>query len=858
MVASHSDVPASDYSVRLTIVPRQSGNVLLNIFRDIPELRERAQAEPLACANCGERFAARNALFKHLRTACLPAIATLDVPSEPPLRLALTVRYIGVRYHGFQRDAADVEKERPSVAGSIVTAARRAWGDIISTAAAPCAAARTEKGASAKFNLLVLTLHRGIGSLPDASALRRVLPSDVELLGLRVVAESAAGLPDAWHAVRWQQHAVLVPYSALLSPPGDETRSAGDDNDKGANSTAAPTTPAAPTSSTLRLLGLHDGCNAADVKALLCEAAGVDVDAIGSGCAVHLPACGGDGARIGPLPATALHCALDALDGLRWRGTRLQALREEEAATKCRVHERVESVLRELRRGTHFRNFVAAGSEKSSSGTQRRLQHAASSGLHGDVRPCIGDRGEVGSWREEDWCEIRFSAREFGAQQLRRMVGVIVAVVRGTEGAEYLQRCLASRRSVATPLAPAEATWLVSIGFDEAAAMGYLCEGGEGGGGESGGGKGCGGTNGDEDDLIKRAVLVEAAAAYCALVTALDGGDATRAVDDARLRSAAATGDAAGITALLEGGVARCDGRDEYGRSPLFLAAIGGHTEAVGLLLAAGARASQGANGGWMARAAASASRHEAIARQLEAASEGCPHAGAQPVFRKALARGGAGGSAPSPRLTLLLPFEADGHPGAGSCTIDDALTPAAVDAILTLWRSLPTAPKDKPSPIDRAYYADVDRAICALIDDALLRAGLMCVDPSAPSSSSAATQPLMRFLHYPEPGGSLPTHVDLPRLVDGVRTTHTFLLYLTDCESGGETRLLEARPGDAALASAGGVAPGERRVLAASAPRRGRLMMMPHACPHLAAPVESVPKILLRGEATLPCRAVS
>ena len=43
---------------------------------------------------------------------------------------------------------------------------------------------------------------------------------------------------------------------------------------------------------------------------------------------------------------------------------------------------------------------------------------------------------------------------------------------------------------------------------------------------------------------------------------------------------------------------------------------------------------------------------------------------------------------------------------------------------------------------------------------------------------------------------------------------------------------------------------PGARATLARVAPRRGRLLVMPHACPHAAAPTEgSDPKVVLRGE---------
>ena len=204
--------------------------------------------------------------------------------------------------------------------------------------------------------------------------------------------------------------------------------------------------------------------------------------------------------------------------------------------------------------------------------------------------------------------------------------------------------------------------------------------------------------------------------------------------------------------------------------------------------------------------------------------------------------------AATEPHVRTLVPLEIDGHPGSGTLTIDDALPPGGVDALLQLWRSLPTAPKDKPSPIDRAYYADVDGCLAHVIDGALKRAGVL----RERDRSRPAALPLVRFLHYATVGGSLPAHVDLPRVVDGERTTHSFLLYLTDCERGGETLLLEAKPGDERLKSAGGVAPGERGVIAVSAPRRGRLLIMPHACPHAAAPVDSVPKTLIRGELLL------
>jgi hypothetical protein len=78
-----------------------------------------------------------------------------------------------------------------------------------------------------------------------------------------------------------------------------------------------------------------------------------------------------------------------------------------------------------------------------------------------------------------------------------------------------------------------------------------------------------------------------------------------------------------------------------------------------------------------------------------------------------------------------------------------------------------------------------------------------------------------------------------LTLVADFVAVGHpgTFILYLTDCSAGGETVLLERLV--------------QPSVLATVTPRRGRLLVFPHACPHKAQPVvaHGLPKILLRGE---------
>mmetsp|Transcript_50348 Transcript_50348/g.163143 ORF Transcript_50348/g.163143 Transcript_50348/m.163143 type:complete len:595 (-) Transcript_50348:541-2325(-) len=562
----------------------------------------------------------------------------------------------------------------------------------------------------------------------------------------------------------------------------------------------------------------------------------------------------------------------------------------------------------------------------SSASSARRLQLATSS-LIDDLRASRGS-ASASAWRKADCICCHFAAREFGAQQVRRMVGVLVAVVRGVEGDDYLQRCLDPRQQVATPLAPSESQWLACFSFEAQQAAMYLPSGpcaksstaaasippepvpkgfrgpakahaqaksavvkaGKGyvlassaDNGQVTPSKGSTAVLVNSADALledeKRAArqakvarAIEAAllascgnvvSAWAEFMATLEAGDATRSQDDVKLRSAAASGDMHTMVASLAKS-ARINAQDEYGRSPLFLAASQGRAAAVDYLLQHGARATQTANGGWLPSGAAAAAGHRQISSVLSAACEASAHksfATLQPVIHKALAVHQVPHGihqVHGPRATWLLPRDLESHPGAGTLIIDNALSPAGVDALMQLWRALPVALKDKPSPIDRAYYADIDGWLCSALDRALASCGLLPAPvegaPDAALGSPFGTLPLVRFLHYATAGGSLPAHVDLPRNAEvGLRTTHTFLLYLTDCEHGGETLMLEAKPGDAKLASAGGVAPGQRAVLARSPPRRGRLLIMPHACPHSAAPAISVPKLLVRGEVLLP-----
>ena len=128
-----------------------------------------------------------------------------------------------------------------------------------------------------------------------------------------------------------------------------------------------------------------------------------------------------------------------------------------------------------------------------------------------------------------------------------------------------------------------------------------------------------------------------------------------------------------------------------------------------------------------------------------------------------------------------------------------------------------------------------------------------------------------MRFLEYDTVGGRLDPHTDGNKICEDtqLQSTHTMLLYLRDCERGGDTLLLE--PGVAAnkkqsLANsctnssektARALQQQQQqqqqpRIIEAVQPRHGRILLFPHPVLHEGSPVVDVPKLCLRAEVAL------
>lgn len=345
-----------------------------------------------------------------------------------------------------------------------------------------------------------------------------------------------------------------------------------------------------------------------------------------------------------------------------------------------------------------------------------------------------------------------------------------------------------------------------------------------------------------------RKVKVNKAISRNADADAADWLGITRAQRCIHLQRAAERGDVRRVRAILEAGV-QIDVENEYGQSPLFLAAWAGHADVVRELVHWGADAGKRSNGGVVPAAAARAADHGNV---LTAIAECSPAESNDRQLR--LPQQLSSIICKSGRLTALPELPAcEGN----AFYVDGAFEKEFLRHLEELWSALPVAGREEdPSKARkdfersvvvsdrssqsaaprRSYFCDVEGWLVAALSDALKSVGAPALSNGSNQESGRAYVH-MRFLHYADEGGFLPAHTDLARTDDeGRRSTHTFLLYLSGVEEGGETVLLES------LAASS-------PAVAIVKPVRGRLLVYPHACPHRAAAIVAPPKLLLRGE---------
>jgi hypothetical protein len=239
--------------------------------------------------------------------------------------------------------------------------------------------------------------------------------------------------------------------------------------------------------------------------------------------------------------------------------------------------------------------------------------------------------------------------------------------------------------------------------------------------------------------------------------------------------------------------------------------------------------------------------------------------------------------------------------------------------------------PLDAKRPtVDRRFYVDQDRQIVHELERILHDALTICANNSIGRNRQCCfdfvggaagdfcchnghsflihCNKYLRILEYSLAGCGLPPHTDGTKVceVTGRRSTHTLLLYLSDCAVGGETVLMDTGtqtgwskkhqqiitvpPGkiyrpeadsrrttrldsttfqsvhvvasclgsrrhdndQAADRACTSTSSSSNHVSLGISPKAGRIFVMPHDWPHAGAQCQSVPKLVLRAEVTI------
>lgn len=192
---------------------------------------------------------------------------------------------------------------------------------------------------------------------------------------------------------------------------------------------------------------------------------------------------------------------------------------------------------------------------------------------------------------------------------------------------------------------------------------------------------------------------------------------------------------------------------------------------------------------------------------------------------------------------------------------LDHVLTEMVLTQIDAFRTRLPL--DNKRPTVDRRFFADTvdttgpffssavppkDRALASILEQAI-QSALLSTTTSTSSSTATTTGGschvfrYMRFLEYVKPGQGLDCHTDGTKICEETQkvSTHTLLLYLTDCKTGGETILRHDNKQHE-----------HATIIRAVHPVRGRILLFPHRAWHQGAPVVQVPKICLRCEVWL------
>lgn len=183
-----------------------------------------------------------------------------------------------------------------------------------------------------------------------------------------------------------------------------------------------------------------------------------------------------------------------------------------------------------------------------------------------------------------------------------------------------------------------------------------------------------------------------------------------------------------------------------------------------------------------------------------------------------------------------------DDDPSRAAWIIDGGLSDDCLKNIQEIRQSLPLDTK-RPT-VKRRFFTSA--AECPTLRDDLQRIVEQAIVQGARRSSDNLSDHIewkahvfsyMRFLEYEEVGMRLDPHSDGNKICDdtGLKSTHTMLIYLSDCKKGGETILYRSS-----------------EIVEAVKPRLGRILLFPHETLHAGAKTVDIPKTCLRAEVSL------
>lgn len=250
-----------------------------------------------------------------------------------------------------------------------------------------------------------------------------------------------------------------------------------------------------------------------------------------------------------------------------------------------------------------------------------------------------------------------------------------------------------------------------------------------------------------------------------------------------------------------------------------------------------------------------------------------------------------------------MSPILTRGHAGEHTgYVLDDALSQEYMSNLQSLRTSLPIDKEKKKTAAARRFFCAENEfewirdGLVSVIKESLEKDGTLNGD-----EATARVLPWMRFLEYSERDQGLGPHTDaLIRCKEtGVWSTHTLLVFCSDCNVGGETTLLPEdakttrvrqrkvqKARDAANELKSAIARTESDDMTTKTtssarldrlqtalqnteesiaimtmqakpsfpvqPKCGRIFFFPHECPHEGRSTVSVPKIFLRAELIL------